>query len=129
MVFTDAALMTNLYIHVPGYAPLPATLPGPHPTLNEKHIIHIDSFNFNDFLCDNYEPASFRLIPENEGTKSNTGFWGLTVGLDYFYSKNQFISSGISGVSDFFVPFPTAVDISGEFEHLISIDFAWKIRL
>jgi len=63
---------------------------------------------------------SFRLIPENEGTKLNTGFWGLTIGLDYYYSKNQFISSGISGVSDFFVPFPAAVDISGEYESMSS---------
>jgi hypothetical protein len=63
---------------------------------------------------------SFYLTPENEETKSNTGFWGLTIGLDYYHSKKQFINLGISGVSDFFVPFPAAVDISGEYELMSS---------
>lgn len=63
---------------------------------------------------------SFNLTPENEETKSNTGFWGLTIGLDYFHSKNQFLNIGISGMSDFFVPFPAAIDISGEYELMSS---------
>jgi len=63
---------------------------------------------------------SFRLTPEGETTKVNTGFWGLTIGLDYYHSKNQFVNFGISGVSDFFVPFPAAVDISGEYELMSS---------
>ncbi len=63
---------------------------------------------------------SFHLNPENEGAKTNTGFWGLTVGLDYYHSKNQFLNVGISGVSDFFVPVPAAVDISGEYELMSS---------
>lgn len=63
---------------------------------------------------------SFRLMPENEGAKINTGFWGLTIGLDYYHSKNQFINIGVSGVSSFFVPFPAAVDISGEYELMSS---------
>jgi len=63
---------------------------------------------------------SFILNPENEKTKINTGFWGLTIGLDYYHSKNQFINLGISGVSDFFVPLPAAVDISGEYELMSS---------
>jgi hypothetical protein len=64
---------------------------------------------------------SFRLTPDNEGAKINTGFWGLTVGLDYYHSKNQFINLGVSGVSDFFVPVPAAVDISGEYELMSSV--------
>ncbi|MCK3685463.1 hypothetical protein [Maribellus sp. YY47] len=63
---------------------------------------------------------SFCLTPEDEGTKLNTGFWGLTIGLDYYHSKNQFINLGFSGVSDFFIPFPAAVDISGEYELMSS---------
>ena len=63
---------------------------------------------------------SFRLTPENEGTKTNTGFWGITIGLDYYHSNNQYINLGISGVSDFFVPVPAAVDISGEYELMSS---------
>jgi hypothetical protein len=63
---------------------------------------------------------SFHLTPESEGTKSNTGFWGLTIGLDYYYSNNRFVNLGVSGVSDFFVPVPAAVDISGEYELMSS---------
>ncbi len=63
---------------------------------------------------------SFRMTPEGEIPKINTGFWGFTIGLDYYHSKNQFINIGISGVSDFFVPFPAAIDISGEYELMSS---------
>ena len=64
---------------------------------------------------------SFLLNPENENNKKvNTGFWGLTLGLDYYHSRNQFINLSASGVSDFFVPFPAAVDISGEYELMSS---------
>ncbi len=63
---------------------------------------------------------AFNLTPEKEAAKINTGFWGLTLGLDYYHSKNQSLNVGISGVSDFFVPFPAAVDISGEYELMSS---------
>ncbi len=63
---------------------------------------------------------SFMLKPEDEKTKINTGFWGLTIGLNYYHSKNQFINLGVSGVSDFFVPVPAAIDLSGEYELMSS---------
>ena len=34
---------------------------------------------------------SFRIVPEEEGAKVNTGFGGITIGLDYYHSKNQFV--------------------------------------
>jgi len=66
----------------------------------------------------------FQLSPENEGVKINGGFWGLTIGVDYYYLKNQFFNVGISAVSDFFVPFPAAIDISGEYELMSSRYFS-----
>lgn len=64
---------------------------------------------------------SFNLTPENEGAKINTGFLGLSIGLDYYHSKNQFVNLGISGVLDDFVPFPAPADyISGEYEFMSS---------
>ncbi len=63
---------------------------------------------------------SFNLKPENEGSKINTGFWGISLGLDYCYTKNRFFNLSVSGVSDFFVPVPAAVDISGEYELMSS---------
>jgi hypothetical protein len=63
---------------------------------------------------------SFLLTPENEGTKSNTGFWGILFGLDYYHSKNQYVNLSVSKVSDFFLPFVAAVDIEGEYELMTS---------
>ena len=48
----------------------------------------------------------------------------MTVGLDYYHAKNQFVNLGLSGVSDFFVPVPAAVDISGEYEMMSSLYFS-----
>jgi len=41
----------------------------------------------------------FRMVPDNEGTKVRTGFGGITFGLDYYHSKNQFISFNYSIVA------------------------------
>ncbi len=75
---------------------------------------------------------SFYLTPENEGKKINTGFWGATIGVDYYYSKNRFVNLGVSNVSDFFIPVPAAVDISGEYELMssryISVSNNYKIN-
>ena len=65
---------------------------------------------------------SFCLKPKNEKYKINTGFWGLSVGLDYFHSNNQFINLGASGVTDFFLPvIGGAVDLYGEWESMTSL--------
>ena len=75
---------------------------------------------------------SFLLKPDNETTKINTGFWGITGGLDYYHKKNQFWGLYFSGVSAFFLPFPAAVDISGEYQRagstFISISNNHKIK-
>lgn len=63
---------------------------------------------------------SFHLRPEGEGPKVNTGFWGLSVAVDYYHSSKAYISLGASSASDFFVPVPAAVDISGEYELMSS---------
>jgi hypothetical protein len=58
---------------------------------------------------------SFLLSPENESARTNTGFWGISIGLHYFHQNNQFLNVSVSGVADFFVAIPAAVDISGEY--------------
>ncbi|MDD4972302.1 MAG: hypothetical protein PHT07_22975 [Paludibacter sp.] len=71
------------------------------PSINKGSLdLHLSLPHINSFL----------LTPENEGTRINTGFWGLTVGLDYYHSKNQFINISASAVTDIFLPFPAAVD-------------------
>lgn len=68
---------------------------------------------------------SFLLKPNNENDyKFSTGFWGIAVGLDYYHKPRQFINLSASAVSSFFVPFPAAIDISGEYELLSSRYFS-----
>ncbi|MDR0343401.1 MAG: hypothetical protein LBI49_09790, partial [Nocardiopsaceae bacterium] len=64
---------------------------------------------------------SFQMSPKDESEKINTGFWGLAIGLDYYHLEKQFINFRFSGVMDFFIPVPAAVDIGGEHETLSSL--------
>jgi len=84
--------------------------PKTYPTNKGELYLHVSLPHIN----------SFNLRPENEGYKINTGFWGLSLGLDYSYSKNRFLNLSISGVSDFFVPVPAAVHIRGKYELMSS---------
>lgn len=63
---------------------------------------------------------SFYLQPQNEPLKVNTGFWGISTGMEYYYKKNKFVNITVNGATDFFVPVPAAVDIFGEFESMAS---------
>lgn len=67
---------------------------------------------------------SFYLHPIDESTKINNGFWGLSVGIDYFYNNHKFMRLTANAVTDFFVPFPAAVDIIGEYELMSSFYFS-----
>lgn len=64
---------------------------------------------------------SFYLHPIQETPKINTGFWGVSGGLEYFYKKNKYVSLTGSAVMDFFIPFPAAVEFSGERKSMYSI--------
>lgn len=87
-----------------------------------EHFVKTYSVTPKEFFLNVSIPYinSFNFKPENEATKINTGFWGLTLGLDYYHSKKQFCTIGLSTVSDFFVPIPAAIDISGEYESMSS---------
>lgn len=65
---------------------------------------------------------TFYLQPENEPDKKvRAGFWGLSIGMDYHYSDNQFLILSASGVTDIIIPFPAALDYSGEYETANSV--------
>ncbi len=55
---------------------------------------------------------SFYLQPNQETSKINTGFWGISAGLEYFYKDNKYIALTGSAVMDFFIPFPAALSLS-----------------
>jgi hypothetical protein len=64
---------------------------------------------------------NFYLRPREEPAKSNTGFWGLSLGLNYYHKDNQFVKFYVAGVADIFVPVPAAIDFSGEHEFMSSV--------
>ncbi len=64
---------------------------------------------------------TFKLKPEGEPIKINTGFWGLAVGLDKYYRTNKFVNLTLTAATDFFVPVPAAVTIEGEYERMSSV--------
>lgn len=64
---------------------------------------------------------SFYLQPHGETPRTNTGFWGLSAGVEYFYSDNKYLALNTSAVMDFFLPVPAAVDFSGEVENMNSL--------
>ncbi len=64
----------------------------------------------------------FSLYPQSEGRKEKIGFWGITGGLDYFHRHNQFVQLSITGAMDFFFPVPAAIDISGEYELMSTLN-------
>lgn len=60
----------------------------------------------------------FNFEPNNVGTKVNTGFWGISAGLEYFYQDDKYISLKFVGATDIFVPVPAAVTYSDVRENL-----------
>ncbi len=63
---------------------------------------------------------NFNFTPNRERSKINTGFMGLSAGLDYFHSPNQFVQLTGSGIIDFIIPFPASVTKGGEWENMRS---------
>ena len=67
----------------------------------------------------------FNLVPEGEKNRTGANFWGLTIGLDFYHSKNQFINLGATYAFGLVFPIPAAIDLSGEHELMSS----WYIGL
>lgn len=74
----------------------------------------------------------FHLNPSGEPSKSNAGFWGISLGADYYHKSNQYLHIGAVWATDFFIPIPGAIDISGEYELMstryLSISNNYRIR-
>ncbi len=64
---------------------------------------------------------SFYQQPKFEKPRFNTGFWGTSLGAEYFHKENRFIALTGGAVMDFFLPFPAAVDLYGEHELMSSL--------
>jgi hypothetical protein len=61
---------------------------------------------------------TFHLTPDGYGVKNNTGFMGISGGLNYYHNNRQFINISVLAAADIFIPFPAAVDHAGEVEQM-----------
>jgi len=65
----------------------------------------------------------FYFRPQGYGKKSNTGFFGISAGLEYFYKSNKFLSFNASASTDFLAPVPVPVHYDGAYDKMNSIYF------
>lgn len=55
--------------------------------------------------------------PDNETSyKRKNGFWGLGLGLDYYYNPKMFLNFSVISAIDLLIPVPAPIDYSGEVE-------------
>ncbi len=59
---------------------------------------------------------TFYLKPQGFDSKSNTGFFGLGLGVDYHYSKRMFLNANVAFATDLATPVPASVTYDGEHE-------------
>ncbi len=63
----------------------------------------------------------FNLTDATTGRqKSNAGFMGFSLGVDYFYSDEAFLTLSGTSIMNFFLPFPAAARFTGIWEHRYS---------
>lgn len=63
---------------------------------------------------------NFYFQPIGEPSKSQTGFWGISAGLEYYYKDKRYLSFIGTAAIDNSVPVPAAVDIYGVHERITS---------
>ncbi len=63
---------------------------------------------------------NFYFRPEGESTKAKTGFFGLSVGMNYFYRDSKYLGITGSAAMDFLSPVPVPVHYAGEHEFTTS---------
>jgi len=51
----------------------------------------------------------FNSRPSGQNVRVNTGFWGVGIGLDYYYHPSRYIHLSFAGALDLAYPFPMAV--------------------
>ncbi len=68
------------------------------------------------------------LQPLNEGVRSSFGFLGFAGSLEYFHSDNRSIELTTGALTDFFLPFPVAVDYGGEWQSSSSVYMSLALK-
>ncbi len=62
--------------------------------------------------------------PDETSTKKSLGFWGFSLGVDYYHTNNQYLHFSANTATNFFVPVPAAVYREGEYESMSTLFFA-----
>lgn len=78
-----------------------------------EFLLHLSLPNANQFL----------FKPDGEQLQSNGGFLGLSIGLEYYHSRSQFLNLSASWVTDFPFPFPAPYDRFGDIYKEMSSTF------
>ena len=60
--------------------------------------------------------TNFYFKPAGEGSRQNTGFLGISTGLEYYHSNRKYISVNASAVMDSWAPVPVPVFQEGSWE-------------
>lgn len=60
---------------------------------------------------------NFHMRPENVIPESNSGFFGISLGADYYYKKKNFINLTYSQNLIFETPFPAPISYDSDHEH------------
>ncbi len=63
---------------------------------------------------------SFYLKPLGQPSKTNTGFWGFSLGIDHYYRPHKFINGTVSGNMDLYIPIIANIDMYGDYELMSS---------
>ncbi|MCX7552237.1 hypothetical protein [Xanthomarina sp. F2636L] len=66
----------------------------------------------------------FYFKPQGYGTKSNTGFFGISAGIEYFYKSNKYFNFNTTASTDFLAPVPAPVHYDSAYDKMNSIYFS-----
>ncbi len=67
----------------------------------------------------------FNLSPPDESSrKKSLGFWGLSLGLDYYHSKNQYLNFSGNTATNLIAPIPASVKLEDGYESMSTLYFS-----
>lgn len=66
---------------------------------------------------------NFHLEPKGEGSVNETGFGGISTGVEYFYSNKNYLATRFRATTPFITPVPLPVESFGEYERMYSLSF------
>jgi len=65
----------------------------------------------------------FYLQPHNEGVKKLGGFFGASIGAEYYYKDTKYVKFTVGSTIDFLAPVPAPVDYDGVNQFAIAYNF------